>query len=183
MTDIDRVITETQAEVLPFESWERLPGESTAAYAAFCAYRDFGPERNIRKAVEAHFRKAEMPLDAFIAKKYRLWRGWAAAHKWRERAADYDGYVDKLKQAEKRKTIEEQGKVHRAITGKMLQVVEKKLDLMDPAELAQGAVTDWVSTAIRADREAAGLVTGKDKPDERTDKNGQITFIPEFEGL
>jgi hypothetical protein len=64
-----------------------------------------------------------------------------------------------------------------------LKVVEKKLDLMDPAELAQGTVTDWVSTAIRAEREAAGLVTGKDKPEGQTDKNGQITFISEFEGL
>jgi hypothetical protein len=141
-------------------------------------FRDFGAERNIRKAVD----EAEKD-EGKRGKRYRLWRGWAAAHKWRERAADYDGYVDKLKQAELRKTIEEQGKVHRAITGKMLKVVEKKLDLMDPADLAQGTVTDWVSTAIKAEREAAGLSTGKDKPEGPIEKNGQITFIPEFEGL
>ncbi|GHV45025.1 hypothetical protein AGMMS49546_29970 [Spirochaetia bacterium] len=182
MRDIDKVIDDwpqgALAGALPFESWERLTGESTAAFGAFCVFRDFGPERNIRKAVDA----AEQD-EAKRGKRYRLWRGWAAAYKWRERAADYDGYVDKMRQAEKRKTIEEQGKVHRAITGKMLRVVEKKLDLMDPADLAQGTVTDWVSTAIRADREFAGLVDGKDKPDERTDKNGQITFFQEFEGL
>ncbi|AEF83272.1 hypothetical protein TREAZ_1071 [Leadbettera azotonutricia ZAS-9] len=201
MTDINKVIEEVWhqdalAAAMPFESWERLTGESAAAFAAFCAFRDYGPERNIRKAVEGQFRKAELPTEfspeaktppcnynALIAKKYRVWRGWAAAFKWRERAADYDGYVDKLKQAELRKTIEEQGKVHRAITGKMLRVVEKKLDLMDPAELGQGAVTEWVSTAIRAEREAAGLTTGKEKPEGQVDKNGQITFLPDFEGL
>jgi hypothetical protein len=174
----DETIEAVRLELLPFESWERLAGESAAAYAAFCAFRDFGAERNIRKAVGA----AEKD-ETKQGKKYRVWRGWAAAFRWRERAADYDGYLDKLKQAELRKTIEEQGKVHRAVTGKMLQVVSKKLDLMDPAELGQGTVTEWVSTAIRAEREAAGLTAGKDKPEGSVDKNGQITFLPDFEGL
>jgi hypothetical protein len=63
----------------------------------------------------------------------------------------------------------------------MLAVVEKKLDLMDPADLTQGTVTEWVETAIRAEREAAGLATtngGKSEP-----KQGEINFTPEFEGL
>jgi hypothetical protein len=68
----------------------------------------------------------------------------------------------------------------------MLAVVEKKLDLMNPADLTQGTVTDWVETAIRAEREASnqrfvGLVTpngGKAEP-----KQGEINFTPEFEGL
>jgi hypothetical protein len=175
MTDIEKVIEEARAAVLPFESWERLPGESGAAFAAFCAFRDFGAERNIRKAVE---RAEADPVKA--AKRYRVWRSWSMQFKWRERAEEYDRYLDRMKQAELRKTIEEQGKVHRMVTGKMLQVVNKKLDLMDPAELAQGTVTDWVSTAIRAEREAAGLAAGKDKPEP---KQGEIQFTPDFEGL
>jgi hypothetical protein len=176
MTDIDKAIEETKAEMLPFESWERLPGESGAAYAAFCAYRDCGPERNIRKAVET----AEQD-EGKQDKRYRMWRSWSAQFRWRERAADYDRYTDKLKQTEKRKTIETQGELRRAVTGKMLIVVEKKLDLMDPAELTQGAVAEWVETAIRAEREAAGLVAangGRAEP-----KQGEINFAPEFEGL
>jgi hypothetical protein len=106
---------------------------------------------------------------------------WSTQFRWRERAADYDRYTEKLKQAEKRKTIEAQGEKHRAVTGKMLAVVEKKLGLIDPADLKQGCVTEWVETAIRAEREAAGLVTfnnGKTEP-----KQGEINFTPEFEGL
>jgi hypothetical protein len=52
MTDIDKAIEEAKAAIMPFESWERLPGESGLAYAALCAFRDYGPERNIRKAAE-----------------------------------------------------------------------------------------------------------------------------------
>jgi hypothetical protein len=38
MTDIEKVIEEARAAALPFESWERLPGESAGAYFAFCVY-------------------------------------------------------------------------------------------------------------------------------------------------
>jgi hypothetical protein len=174
--DIDKIIDKAKSRLLPFESWERLPGESSLAYAAFRAFRDYGPERNIRKAAEAG-----EPDAGKREKRYRVWRNWCSQFRWRERAADYDNYMEKLKQAELRKTIEAQGEKHRAVTGKMLAVVEKKLDLMDPAELTQGTVTEWVETAIRAEREAAGLVTAKGGKSEP--KQGEINFTAEFDGL
>jgi hypothetical protein len=176
MTDIDKAIDEAKAALMPFESWERLPGESGAAYAAFCAFRDLGLERTIRKAIETA-EKDTSQRD----KRYRVWRNWCSAYKWRERAADYDRYTEKLKQTELRKTIEAQGEKHRAVTGKMLALVEKKLDLMTPAELSQGNVTEWVETAIKAEREGAGLIApnaGKTEP-----KQLEINFTQEFEGL
>jgi len=175
-TDIDRTIEEARAGSLPFESWELLTGETSVAFAAFCAFRDFGPERNIRKAVDS-VEEDERERN----KRYRVWRNWATKYRWRERATDYDRYTEKLKQEETRKTIEAQGEVHREITGKMLRVVGKKLDLMDPAELSQGNLTEWAAFAIKAEREQAGLVTGKD--DRTEPKQGELTFTSEFEGL
>jgi len=175
MTDIDRAIEEARAEMLPFESWERLTGETSAAFAAFCAFRDFGLERNIRKAVDSTERD-----ETVRAKRYRVWRNWATQYRWKERAADYDRYTEKLKQTEYRKTIEAQGEQHRRVTGKMLEVVQKKLDLMNPDELTQGNVTEWVQTAIKAEREAAGLVTASGKPEA---KQGEFTFANDFQGL
>jgi hypothetical protein len=51
---------------------------------------------------------------------------------------------------------------------------------MDPADLTQHTVTEWVETAIRADREGAGLISpnGKSEP-----KQGEINFPREFDGL
>ena len=181
MTDIDKAIEEAKASILPFESWERLPGESGGAYNAFCAYRDFGPDRNIRKAVEAAYPAGTAESDSTKRdKRYRVWRNWSTAFRWRERAADYDRYTEKLKQTEYRKTIEAQGEKHREVTGKMLEVVKKKLDLMDASELTQGNLTEWVETAIRSEREAAGLVTASGKPET---KQGELSFVNEFQGL
>jgi len=175
MTDIDRAIEEARAEVLPFESWERLAGETGAAFSAFCAYRDLGCERNIRKAVESVEKD-----EAVRAKRYKVWRNWSTAFRWRERAADYDKYLERLKQSELRKTIEAQGEKHREVTGKMLDVVSKKLDLMNPVDLSQGSVSEWVQIAIKAEREAAGLVAGNEKTEA---KQGELNFVSDFQGL
>jgi len=123
MKDFNKAIEEAKAEVLPFESWERLPGEKSEAFAAFCAFRDFGADRNIRKAVDSVEKD-----ESVRAKRYRVWRNLCTKFRWWERAADYDNYMEKLKQGELRKTIEAQGELHREVTGKMLRVVSKKLN-------------------------------------------------------
>jgi hypothetical protein len=175
MTDADKIYEEAKADTLPYESWVQLTGETSLAYSAFCAFRDMGAERSIRKAVETA-EKEKSKWD----KRYNVWRNWATLYRWRERAADYDRHIERLKQTELRKTIEEQGEKHREVTGKMLDVVKKKLETMNPEDLAQGNVTDWVQTAIRAEREAAGLIApnGKTEP-----KQGELSFVSDFQGL
>ena len=180
MMDFEKAIEEAKADNLPFESWERLTGESGAAFGAFCAFRDLGFERNIRKAVETSLHGSGEKDTAVFAKKYNVWRNWCAQFRWRERSADYDRYIERLKQGELRKTIEAQGEKHRAVTGKMLDVVEKKLDLMNPAELSQGNLTEWVQTAIKAEHEAAGFVASNVKGET---KQGELNFTSDFEWL
>jgi len=175
MTDIDKTIEEARKDMLPFESWKRLPGESSKAFAAFCVFRDLGAERNIRKAVD-NVEKDEAKQTG----KYNVWRNYAAQYRWQERAADYDRFTDNLKQGELRKTIEAQGEMHRAVTGKMLEVVKKKLDTMNPEDLTQGNLTDWVQTAIKTEREIAGLVAPNGKTEA---KQGELNFVSEFQGL
>ena len=175
MKEIDKVIEEVKDAVLPYESWVQLKGESQKAFTAFCAFRDCGAERTIRKAVE-NIEKDE----AKQAKRYDVFRNWSTQYRWRERATDYDRYIESLKQTELRKTIEAQGEKHREVTGKMLDVVSKKLDSMKGEDLNQNNVTEWVQTAIKAEREAAGLVTTNSKPET---KQGELNFVSEFEGL
>jgi hypothetical protein len=75
MTDFQKVIEEAKAELLPFESWEQLPGETGRAYTAFCAFRDLGADRNIRKAVDSALASVEKD-EIRREKRYRVWRNW-----------------------------------------------------------------------------------------------------------
>jgi hypothetical protein len=177
MTETEKIIGEARAEVLPFESWERLAGETAAAYAAFCVFRDYGPERNIKKALE----KTE-PGKERRDKRYRMWRGWSMRFAWFRRAEDYDQYLDRLKLAERRKTIQSREEAYREVTGKMLAAVGRKLDVMRPEELSQGLVTEWAKTAIETEREIFGLAAEKNRGEEGG-KQPEINFSPEFDGL
>ena len=202
MRDMDKIIDEARAEVLPFESWERLSGESAAAYSAFCSFRDYGPERNIKRALAAFLsqggeggcraagitaangKAADGPIVKLAEKKYRMWRLWSMRYKWRERAADYDVYLDRLRLIQKRKSIEGREAAYRETTGKMLLAVNKKLDMMRPEELEQSLVTDWVKAAIGTEREIDGMVLLEGKKDKQADSGQlELRFAPEFEGL
>jgi len=175
MSDFEKIVDEAKKDAMPFESWEQLAWESSKAFLAFCHFRDIGPDRSIRKAVES----AEKD-EAKREKRYKVWRSWCSKFRWRERAAEYDRYIERLKQGEMRKTIEAQGEKQRMVTGKMLDVVNKKLDTMNPADLTQDALPEWVKTAIKAEREAAGLVAPNGKPET---KQGELNFTSDFEGL
>jgi hypothetical protein len=179
MTDADRIIEEAKKEMLPFESWERLKGEGSEAYCAFCVFRDFGADRNIRKAI-CSVEKDELILN----KRYRVWRNYSSKFRWNERAADYERYIENLKQTEYRKTIEAQAEKHRLVTGKMLDVVNKKLDLMNPEDLTQNTLTEWVQVAVKVEREAANSVLGLVSPNGKQEpKQGELNFLTDFQGL
>jgi hypothetical protein len=174
--DSAKVYEEVMASILPFESWEKLKGESGAAYAAFCVFRDFGVDRNIKKAV------ASVETDAARReRKYRVWRGWAEQFKWTKRAGDYDVYMDKLKQAERRKMIEARSEVYMKTTDKMLAVINKRLDQMDAGELTQGNVAEWMKAAIGTEREVLGAVADADGDDES--RQISLNFNGDFKDL
>jgi transposase-like protein len=70
------------------QSWEQMWGESGPAYAAFRAYRDMGPDRSFAGAARQ------------IGRNESLLRRWAARHRWRERAWQWD-----LQQARQEETV------------------------------------------------------------------------------
>lgn len=68
--------------------WDRLPGESSKAYVAFITYRDLGPYRSIRKAIE----KQGLSVKA----RLRTWLGWSSKYHWVERASAWSDHVSRL---------------------------------------------------------------------------------------
>ena len=178
MKNIDKVLEEARAEIMPFNSWEFLPKESGEAFAAFVVYRDLGFDRSIKKAIE----KVSDNSNSFCAysKSYGSWRKWAVDYRWKERAADFDRYNEQLKQTENRKTIEAQAEKHREVTGKMLDVAIKKLDTMNPDDLSPSGVVEFVQVAVKTDIDGAGFIL----PNGKTEvKQGKLNFVSDFQGL
>ncbi len=68
------------------DPWERQPGETGKAFAAFAEYRKMGPERAIRKVVQAVGQKDRY---ASVLEK------WSARWGWVTRAAEWDSYEDR----------------------------------------------------------------------------------------
>lgn len=58
------------------EPWEKLPEESSRAYAAFRLYRDLGPSRSMEQLLP----------DVTRTSAYR----WSSANRWAERAGAWD---------------------------------------------------------------------------------------------
>jgi len=175
MKNIDKVLDEAKAGMMPFNSWELLPKESAEAFAAFVVYRDLGFGRNIKLAIE------KVVNNSSYSQSYASWRKWAADYRWKERAADYDRYDEQMRQNEHRKTIEAQGEKQREVTGLMLDVAKKKLQTMKPDDLSAGGVVEFVQTAVKIQNDNAVIMTPNIK--NESTKQGEFNFVADFQGL
>ncbi len=61
------------------------PGETSKAFAAFCAYRDMGPERSL------------VAVGRELGKSGTLLERWSDRHQWTTRAAAYDAHMDSVR--------------------------------------------------------------------------------------
>jgi hypothetical protein len=125
--------------------WERQEGETTKAYAAFCAYRDYGIDRSIQKVVNKYIENAwSMPL---------LLR-WSAKHNWVKRCAAFDSYMDKERQKEfLAQTLEisrRQAQSARRIQGIALE----RLSSLDPITLTNQELLRYLEIGMKLEREA-----------------------------
>lgn len=132
--------------------WDRRPDETDKAWIAFVAYRDLGAgKRTIAKATEALGRPTGYA---------RSLEAWSGQHAWRERAAAYDGWVDRRTvqpavARERAEMAERHLKLGRALQGRAAQgLAAIKPDKLKPAEVAALA-----KSGVDIERVAAGEPT------------------------
>ena len=96
-------------------SWERMEGEPSRPYSAFCIYRELGPERSLTKAARHYltvpadtrattrrrqhrrFRTHERP-NRYLRAIRSQWRRWACRWRWVERCRAYDEFREAERQ-------------------------------------------------------------------------------------
>lgn len=134
------------------ELWERQSGESSKAYAAFCVYRDLGPERsldNVRKKLAENGKKISIK---FLGR-------WSSKYNWVARCQAYDDYLERRKREEKEKAILEMAERHAKLAMAFQQRVAERLREIDPSELSPADMAKWLDTATKLERLSRGEPT------------------------
>jgi hypothetical protein len=80
------------------EFWERLAGESDAAYSAFCCYRDMGITRSLKRAARVYYAEREghqadpegTPNGNENPAALRRFKEWSRTHMWQARVEAFD---------------------------------------------------------------------------------------------
>ena len=132
------------------EIWERLPSESSKAYAAFCIYRDMGPKRSIEKVQKKVGKKS-----GYLRHLYR----WSSKYNWFERAKAYDDYIEKKKREENEKAILEMAERHVKLAMAFLLKIAQALQQIDPAQLSPSDMAKWLEIATKLERLSRGVPT------------------------
>lgn len=105
------------------EPWERQPGETQRAYAAFGVYRDMGSSRSLTSAHRALRGQEGGKTGARKAPSY--WQAWSARYAWQERVALYDAHRDRKaregREAEHLKELDEFRKQEKQLASATIQ--------------------------------------------------------------
>lgn len=130
------------------DPWDRQPGETSKAYAAFCVYRDLGSERSTRKTAE-HLSKSEA-----------LIHGWSARWGWPERSRAWDSIPAKAVASAYADMAADIAEQHKRLADKLMRRLESNVDLLpagaDPS-------IKW-STAHNAARQGHAFASDLTKP-------------------
>ena len=124
--------------------WERQPGETNKAFSAFCRYRDLPTED--RSVAAAWGRK----------KGGKQWERWCASHNWVNRAAEHDSDLASRRRERMAKELERAQDKALTLIRAGLEMVEKRLEGMDPEELAAGQIPAALKTLIELEFKALG---------------------------
>ena len=135
--------------------WERQPGETAKAYAAFLHYRDL-PAID-RSVAAARGRK----------KGGKQWERWCTARDWVNRAAEHDSDLASRRRERMAKELERAQDDAVVLIRSALDKVRERIEGMDAEELAAGQIPAALRTLIELEFKALGhedrvALTGKD---------------------
>ena len=154
--------------------WERQPGETAKAYAAFLHYRDLPA---IDRSVAAAWGRK-------IGGKQ--WEKWCTAHNWLDRAAEHDSDLASRRRERMAKELERAQDDVFTLARAALAKVAERIQGMDAKELAAGQIASALKTLFELELKALGhedrvALTGKDGGPVKVDTKTQHVFQPSQE--
>lgn len=141
--------------------WERQEEETSKAYAAFCVYRDLGPERSLAKA------------GAALGKNPGGLEEWSSKNDWVKRSAAWDDEQDRIARQAQLKEIARMRERHAKLASDMLVKAAKALETLPEEEIKAADVSRMVDVASKLERISRG-----DVGDVIEDRNGGEAINP-----
>lgn len=135
--------------------WERRPGESARAYAAFCMYRDLPPRERSLTRVAEDIAKASTKQRHVASIRRRL-SDWSSKWNWVERAAAWDEERDRIARQAQIEAIKEMRERHASEAMMLQKKALDRLRAMDARELAPNDVLRYLIEAAKLERLARG---------------------------
>ena len=111
--------------------WERQPGETAKAYAAFLLYRDLPAiDRSVKAARDRQQRDKKGTL--------RQWNGWSMRNGWVNRAAEHDSDLASRRRERMAKELERAQDDGVMLLRATLAKVAQRIEGLDAEEMAAG---------------------------------------------
>lgn len=137
--------------------WDRQPGETSKAYAAFVTYRDLGADRSVRLVSEA------------LAKTQTVIKRWSSAHNWVSRVEAWDSMPGRAVEGAYKEMAERIAAQHEDLATALMSKLRKNVDLLKDGK----DPTVSFSTALSAARQSHQFATDLTKP--QSTKTDEIT--------
>jgi hypothetical protein len=143
-------------------SYERMAGESSQAYAAFCRYRDQGRNRSQARAWREH--NASRGRSGRGKKCPSHWQRWSRDFCWVARAEMYDVHVDETKRATRLAILQKIEEGRFDFEMKCQLWLEAQFNLWSEAlnELALQPITDVIVTSQKNGKMVRHKIKGVD---------------------
>ena len=151
--------------------WERQPGETAKAYAAFLLYRDLPAiDRSVAAAREGQQKDNKGTV--------RQWNGWSMNNGWVNRAAEHDSDLASRRRERMAKELERAQDDTVTLARAALAKVAERIQEMDPDELAAGQIPSALRTLVELEFKALGYedrvaLTGKGGGPVKTELTGK----------
>lgn len=122
--------------------YDQMPGESTPAFEAFCAYRNMGPERSLLKLSQT-MHKTKSTLD-----------DWSRINGWQRRIEAWNTDRDKVDRKARRQAIQKMADRHAGIAVKFQEKVLLRLKTLDVNTLAPSDLIRMFEVSAKVERES-----------------------------
>lgn len=161
-------MTRTNPAEATTDPWERQPGESAKAYQAFKAYRDMPPaERSVRKSGG----------DSKGTARERRFLGWSSEFRWVERAAAWDGHLDRIRQAERIRSIRQAERQNQKAVDLGFGKLVQRLQAIEKLELTEGQLLTHLDRFVRLRMAVFGQEPPPEKP--KPDRSAMLAELAE----